>query len=272
MIEEARKLPETTVAFFYCKYQDPERNTFVAVIRGIIAQLLHQSEGNDLLAYLFDEKSKSGQSTLATDTLALKMLEVAVKSNTRLYIVIDGIDECENGQRKDIVTAFESMWDSLPANDKDILRCLFISQDDRAARKDFSRMVSLQITEDHLKDDIRAYAKAWSSKIQAQFQLSSERRNYVEDMVTGKADGKVESPFLTSLKLHNSTNYSSHRANEDRNVPICEIDELSSLQPDFGAGLGKRTFAECFPPRTIKIRRFVCIHGKCFDYFFYQLQ
>jgi hypothetical protein len=195
IIEEARKLQNTTVAFFYCKYQDPDRNTFVAVVRGILAQLLHQLKSNNLLAYLFDEKSKSGMTTLLTDTLARKLLDVATKSHQKVYIIIDGIDECDNEQRKEIVTAFETLWDSLPPSDNDTLRCMFISQDDRAARRDFSKMVSIRITEDHIKDDIRAYAKTWSSKIGERFDLSAEKQRYMEDMITDKAEGDLDLPI-----------------------------------------------------------------------------
>lgn len=43
IVEEARKLKPATVAFFYCKYMDLDRNSFFSVARGILSQLLHQN-------------------------------------------------------------------------------------------------------------------------------------------------------------------------------------------------------------------------------------
>jgi hypothetical protein len=105
IIEEARSLPDVTVAFFYCRYQDDERNTFLAVARGILAQLLHQDD--NILAYLYDKASRSGQTTLSTVSLAKELLEIATKNHKKLYIVIDGIDECERDERKEIASTFE---------------------------------------------------------------------------------------------------------------------------------------------------------------------
>jgi hypothetical protein len=42
IVEEARKLKTATVAFFYCKYMDLDRNSFRSVARGILSQLLRQ--------------------------------------------------------------------------------------------------------------------------------------------------------------------------------------------------------------------------------------
>jgi hypothetical protein len=186
-VEEARNLPDVTVAFFYCRYQDAERNTFLAVARGILAQLLRQDDS--ILAYLYDKASRSGQTALSTDSLAKELLEIAIKNHKKLYVVIDGMDECEREQRREIANTFEIFWESLPSNEVDSLRCLFISQDDSAGRKDFAKMQQLKITESDTKPDIRTYANSWSLKIQSKFDLSTEKQRDIEDMITEKSEG-----------------------------------------------------------------------------------
>ncbi|PVH98773.1 hypothetical protein DM02DRAFT_673149 [Periconia macrospinosa] len=204
VIEEAKKLPNVAVAFFYCKYEDAERNTFVAVARGILLQLLNQDD--DLLPYLYEEASKSGQSNLSTGSLAKKLLETAIKNHQKLYVIIDGIDECEREQRREIVATFESFWDSLPYDEADSLRCLFVSQDDSAARRDFARMVTLKITESDTKYDIRAYASVWSNKIKTKFSLDQDRKQYIEDMIAEKAEGMFLFARLMSRYLLDQNN------------------------------------------------------------------
>jgi Cdc6-like AAA superfamily ATPase len=183
-----RKLPGVSVSFFYCKYQDTEHNTFLAVARGILSQLLHQDD--TLLPYLYEKASKSGQTVLKSNALAKELLTTSVKNRKRLYVVLDGIDEWDREDRKEIVSILEEISESFPPDDADSFRCMFVSQDDSLARKDFSKMVSLKITESDVKKDIQTYATVWSAKIQSKSELTAERQNFVADSITAKAEGK----------------------------------------------------------------------------------
>jgi len=194
VIEEAEKLSGVTVAYFYCKYQEAERNTFLAVARGIIAQLFYQKES--LLAYLYDKASQSGQTTMSTDSLAKEILQVTAKYFSKLYVIIDGIDECDREQRKNISTTFQSIWVSLPPNDVDSFRCLFISQDDNVARKDFAPIVSLILSESDLRHDITSYVKEWSWKLKTKFGLSQDSQNHIQDLIIEKAEGMRSTALL----------------------------------------------------------------------------
>ncbi len=62
LIEEARKLPGVQVVFFYCKHGDSQRNTFLAVARSILLQLLRHN--GSLLSYLFEAACTSGENSL----------------------------------------------------------------------------------------------------------------------------------------------------------------------------------------------------------------
>jgi hypothetical protein len=140
---------------------------------------------------LYEEASRSGQTILSTKRLAQELITTAFKNFPKLYIVVDGIDECDREERKEIASTFETIWESLPNDniEPDSLRCLFISQDDGPSRKDFAKMVSMKINEDHIKKDLRAYANAWSIKIQTKFSLPEVKRKLAEDYVTSSAEG-----------------------------------------------------------------------------------
>jgi hypothetical protein len=189
VIEEARRLQNVSVIFFYCRYLDSDRNTFLGVARGLLSQLLVQDD--DLLSYIHEKASSSGQTILSTESVAEELLATSIKNSDKLYIIIDGLDECEKEERKTIVRFFENIWASLPQNEVDSLRCLFLSQDDNVARKDFANMSSLKITEAHNKGDIMAYAKGRSLEIQAKFQLAPDKQMYIQKLIADKAEGNV---------------------------------------------------------------------------------
>lgn len=191
IIDEARKLAQknqgVSVIFFYCRYLDSGRSTFLGVARGLLSQLLSQDDA--LLSYLHDKASTSGQTILSTASVAKDLLETSIKNCDKLYVVIDGLDECEKEERRQIVAFFEDICASLPQDEADSLRCLFLSQDDNMARKDFAKIPSLKITEAHTKKDIQAYSLARSKEIQAKFGLAPDRQHVIYQTIVDKAEG-----------------------------------------------------------------------------------
>jgi hypothetical protein len=112
----------------------------LAVIKGFLSQLLQQDDA--ILPYLYQKASESGQTTLSTSTLAKEIFETAVKNSPKLYIIIDGIDECPREERKEMVEELVRLRASLPEQD-DSFRCLFSCQDDNAAKQDFANMAAI---------------------------------------------------------------------------------------------------------------------------------
>jgi hypothetical protein len=191
IIDEARKPVRKNqgvfVIFFYCRYLDSERSTFLSVARSLLSQLLSQDDA--LLSYMYDKASTSGQTILSTTSVARDLLETSIRNCDKLYVVIDGLDECEREERKQIVAFFEDICASLPQDEADSLRCLFLSQDDNIARKDFAEISSLKITEAHTRKDIQAYAWARSKDIKEKFGLAPDRQHNIYQMIVDKAEG-----------------------------------------------------------------------------------
>ena len=197
VIDEAQKPAQkqqgVSVVFFYCRYLDSERSTFLGLARGLLAQFLSQDDA--LLSHLHDRASTSGQTTLSTPSVAKDLLETSIRNCDKLYVVIDGLDECERDERRQIVAFFEDIHASLPQDEADSLRCLFLSQDDNIARKDFAKVPSLKITEAHTRNDILAYALPRSKEIQAKFGLTADRQYDIYQTIVKKAEGRIPEPY-----------------------------------------------------------------------------
>ncbi|KAF2848794.1 hypothetical protein T440DRAFT_490948 [Plenodomus tracheiphilus IPT5] len=175
IIEEARSLATVQVAFFYCRYLDPDRSTFLDA---------------GIPDFLYDKACTSGLPSLSTESTAKELVDISIKRFPKLYLVIDGIDECERDERKQIVEFFEKIWESLPQNDVDSLRCLFVSQDDNIARNDFKNMSSLKMTESDTKGDISTYAAVRSLEIKTKHNLSDDRQRWIQAEITAKAEAQ----------------------------------------------------------------------------------
>ena len=180
------------MAFFYCKYQDPDRNSFLPVARSLLSQLIHQKD--TLLPYIYDSASQSGQATLTTISLAENLLDTCLKSFEAVYVILDGLDECDDReQRKHISRVLKGIVESLPVEglDSHKIRCVFISQDDSVARKDFAAIPSLRIDAEGHQKDIAAYVQTQCRKIQEEFHFSDEKIRKLAAHITDQSEGQV---------------------------------------------------------------------------------
>lgn len=187
VLQQLRSTHSINLGFFYCKHKDSQRNTFNAVARTIIAQLLTQNQ--DLLPYLFEKASTSGEIVLGSPKSIRETLETALKSSGKVYIVIDGLDECESQEKKAIIQWFQSVVAALPDHESDSIRCLFLSQDDGEVGKGFSKTPAIRIRREDTKEDIQQYINIWSKKIQEKFDLQDSKREDIVAAVVERADG-----------------------------------------------------------------------------------
>jgi hypothetical protein len=204
----------TSVAtvYFYCSYQDSQRNSFIGLARALIAQLLTQNA--TLLPYLHDQCLDSGQPSLVSSELCQELLSTCLKTSGAVYIIIDGIDECEFAERKSILSFLTPL---VSRSDTHELRALIVSQDENDIRKLLKDCTALRLRDYHNKSDIEVYASVWSEKICSKFQLPVNVQHYIMTTVRDVSDGKFMNCRVTS-----------HKVNILRHVPICKarFDEL----------------------------------------------
>lgn len=178
---------DMSIAFFYCKHKDTSRNNFLAVAKGLLSQLLDQNK--HLIQYFYEKSSSCGETSLHTKVLAGELLRVALSCSKRTYIILDGLDECDAKERKYIVEFFRNTVEALPIADMDSIRCLFVSQDDREARKDLSNIPSINICPSDTKHDIHSFVMIWKDKIERKFGDLKRVRYDIAKIVTAKAQG-----------------------------------------------------------------------------------
>jgi len=189
VIEELRShLPLIRTVFFYCRQSDGYRNGLVAVARTFLSQLAILDDG--LLLWIYEKAAKSGETVLSSANLAKTLLSIALQTcskTQKMFIVIDGLDEYSRNDRKDIAGWIRSVIEDSSKEDVGTIRCLFISQDDGAARKDFIDIPSISISSNSHQEDIQAYCNTWHDKIGNKFGSFGHRN--LANIVTARAQG-----------------------------------------------------------------------------------
>lgn len=176
------------MAFFYCKHENANQNNFVSVARGLLSQLIGQN--THLIQYFYEKLSLSGEPSLRTRSLAKELLDVALCCSKTTYVIIDGLDECDRKERKDIASFFRAAVESSPPDDMDRIRCLFVCQDDGAARHDLANITSIGIRPSDTKNDIQNFSEIWKTKIEQKLGSLQGIGYDLVKIVTAKAQGQ----------------------------------------------------------------------------------
>ncbi|KAF5628959.1 zinc finger C2H2-type integrase DNA-binding protein [Fusarium sp. NRRL 52700] len=198
IVEEVQSLtPLPRVLFFYCKQTVPEHNTFLAIARSFILQLLNQDKS--LLLYLHRKHCDSNEAVLSSIPLAQEMLNFLLSSCKSVYIIIDGLDECEREERKVITQWFRHVVESLPQDAPDRLRCLFVSQDDRIGVKDLQGVAKIVIKPEDNRQDALVYSRVQAEELRHKFEFSEEESSRIAVAVAESVKGRPGIFLLAKL-------------------------------------------------------------------------
>ena len=193
VVEEVQSLnPRPTVLFFYCKNGDVQRDNFVSIARGLLAQLLQQNK--DLLPYFYEKASNSPDPVLSNPPIVKELLDMGIRNCKSVYIIFDGLDECSRDERKHITHWFRKLIEELPPANAEAIRCLFVSQDDSAARKDFAGISAITVRSQDNEADIREYSSVWADKIKKKFKITEQMRNDIVTNILKTADSMASHP------------------------------------------------------------------------------
>ena len=204
IVEEARVMKKNlstsvsthnsiSVAFFYCRHGNPNQSSFISVMRGLIAQITKQNPG--ILPVLYEEISRSGEIGLSTRKDASHFLETAVMGSLSLastmYIVVDGLDECEEEEMTKIVETLTGIAQSLNKKSSGTCRLFFTSRDESAIQRVLATAVKCKLRPQDNAQDFEIYANALSVKIKEKFNLSEREKDHLATSVTSNAKGKL---------------------------------------------------------------------------------
>ncbi|KAI4598575.1 hypothetical protein KJ359_002988 [Pestalotiopsis sp. 9143b] len=194
VVQKARELkPAPTVLYFYCKHDDPERNNFVALGRSLLSQFL--SHDNELLPTFYQKFCRSGDAALSSPGMVEELLTLAFGNCKSAYIILDGLDECPRDQRKIITQWFRHLIENLSNSEPERLRCLFVSQDDGFARKDFAGLANVKIRAEDSQQDIEKYCQVEAENLLASHpSLTKEKVDWIARSVAHSVEGMLHPP------------------------------------------------------------------------------
>ena len=183
IIEDCLKRKGCTTAYFYCTSSDSQRNTCLAVLRGMISQL--QAHCDELLPYCHEKMHASGDAILSSMHTAKLLLKLFCEKLPSIFMILDGLDECSSTERRVLVDCLTDLVDSTPGR----LRLLIISQAEGDIKKLLSSADRLTITLEHNADDIRSYVKSRMVEVVRTFEIEAGESDHVVNLTCAGASG-----------------------------------------------------------------------------------
>ncbi|KAI8940928.1 hypothetical protein NX059_002183 [Plenodomus lindquistii] len=195
VIDGCKRDPNFMTGFFYCHEGDHTSNSAVGILKGIIDQLLVQHP--HMLPVCYTRRMNSNEPILGSLPQAHKMLEELCSSIPKVYIFIDGLDECEQSERKQVLQVLVEIASRCDEDDPGKLRILLISQDYADIRRMLltssrSRMVAkvISVTNANNEVDIKAFTNTWVDKIASRFSpLPDDTLEYLRNLTVANAKG-----------------------------------------------------------------------------------
>jgi hypothetical protein len=161
-----------------------------------------------MLPPCYTRRTSSGEPSLRSPTQAKKLFEDFCETIPKLFIIIDGLDECERLERSQILDVLTEVAGQCDMKDPGKLRLLLVSQDYADIRKGLqssavSRMAPkiLPISDADNESDIQAYTRMWVDRIASKFApFTDDMNEYLRNLTVANAKGIIVSvPLITLL-------------------------------------------------------------------------
>lgn len=124
-MESCNDKADFKTTYFYCREGPDDTTTCIGILKGLISQMIYHCD--DLVPSCHEKLNAMPELTLTTESTAKSLLELFCRTIPKQFIVIDGLDECKEEQRANvlrILTAIVKACDEISNCGKPRLLCI----------------------------------------------------------------------------------------------------------------------------------------------------
>ena len=155
MIDDLLVISDSTklhVVYYYCDYADSRtleaKHLLEAIMKQLIMQCLVPTEiERQLRRSVIDEARVPGEALLRRSILS------AIEACPGLYVIIDGLDECEKEARRDAIALIEALL----AHNKAVVKTFVSCREDEHILRSLDVHPCIQLSETMMATDIDAF-------------------------------------------------------------------------------------------------------------------
>lgn len=182
--------PDIGLAVFYFSFSDKGKQSHESLLRSLVAQLAWKGPAMSMLS---DAYKRARANPFDPDELN-KILLSAVLSYKKVFVVLDGLDECpedgETNAREDALSWIESFLGDIGPQDANV-KVLATSRELRDIREMMETIgaESVSVASRDVDVDIRRHVTTQLAKDKKLSSLDRETKILIQDTLSSKADG-----------------------------------------------------------------------------------
>jgi hypothetical protein len=126
---------------------------------------------------------------LTSVTVAEQLFKLFLEILPKIFIIIDGLDECDISQRKlllSFLTGQAKLWDERETGK---LRIMFVSQQMSDIDKALSTATVFSLATPDNESDIKFFVESWCKKIEDKHELDQNDLAYIRDSTCMRSEG-----------------------------------------------------------------------------------
>jgi hypothetical protein len=191
IIEECKKKEGFTVFYFYCARSDPLRRTCLSVLKGLLHQALKSQR--ELVPVCHDKITDNGYQTLNNVESAKGLLDLAFENLPGIFVVIDGLDECDGPDIKMILDFLNKEVSRCDNYSPGKLRVLITSWFMPEIKKRLDEASILEMVDRDNEADIEAYVKneVTSMNQERRYNLDAQQQRDIIDLTCRGSKGET---------------------------------------------------------------------------------
>ncbi|KAJ5805509.1 G-protein beta WD- 40 repeats containing protein [Penicillium pulvis] len=197
LIDELSRIQHdsTMVTYFFCQNADSELNTLESILKGLILRLVNQQiKLTESLRRRWDTKNdrfhddEDVTSWRHLWNIFLEMLDRCTAS--RIYIIVDALDECQDGGMVDFLKLIVRNGLGNPAKLKWLLTSRPLDSAERALLAGNDQVqVSLELNSDYVSEAVKAYIAYKVDELSLYRKYGQALKSEVKTALSAKAEG-----------------------------------------------------------------------------------
>ncbi|RBR14483.1 uncharacterized protein FIESC28_07719 [Fusarium coffeatum] len=211
-----------SLLYFYFKHQHLKKRSLVSLLLSLLSQLVHQDE--TIREYVYQTCCTAEPKHIQSLEEVSRHISIALKSQTRCFLIIDGLDECSEAPA--VLEWLESnifSQDSTSTGTALNVRLFISGQRDGVLEELMSEYptIPLEKAPEH-NGGIKEFAVTEASKIRDKFSVDSGIAEQIVTLVTSRAGGMF---LYAQVVLENLTNQiSTYNLKQEINAETFPVD------------------------------------------------
>ena len=182
--------PGSTGAYFYCNHDEDSRNKSIEILRSFLVQLIGKGTSTSVCVEYMYNAILAIKTPRSTPKRTYKeMVQTVLKCHDDPWLAIDGLDECEPNERKEILSLITDLAES---QELDVgLRVLVASRNEGDIERSLQRSFHLNLTSLQLKGGIGIYVDLEAKKLGRKWQFDNVETQEIYTSVCHRTQGRL---------------------------------------------------------------------------------